>query len=580
MRSTRRNVAFALVSFALVSVYLVGAPLARAATPGPAWGARGMVVTSVGPAADAGREILGRGGNAVDAAIATAFAAGVAHQYSSGLGGGAFVVVYNAENGESAALDAREAAPSGANTSLYLGPDGKAIPDASRVGRLAIAVPSLVQGLWELHQRYGSLEWKELVKPAIRLCRDGVEVGPNHRRMLQMIAPKLANFPETARIQLDKGEIPALGWRLKQPELAKTLEEVGLRGGGALAYGPIARKIADASEGALTLQDLANYHPVWRDPVRGKYRGLEIVSMPPPSSGGVLLLEMLNALEPYDLESLGQNSSEEIHLVAGAMKLAFADRAQYLGDPDYWTVPTEKLISKEYGAELSEALRGPPFWQRLPWNWGKPAIPRARPPLAAPPTDAGTTQISVVDGKGNAVSLTQTVNTLFGSLITVPGTGIVLNNEMDDFSIAPNLPNSWNALGSAANAIRPGKRPLSSMTPTIALEKGKVRYVVGSPMGTLIITAVLQTLIGAVDFKLDPQQAVTAPRFHHQWMPDTLLVEPTHPKDVVEKLRDWGHDVQPAPYPMGAVQLIARDPATGAWLGATDPRRDGAALGY
>jgi gamma-glutamyltranspeptidase/glutathione hydrolase len=263
------------------------------------------------------------------------------------------------------------------------------------------------------------------------------------------------------------------------------------------------------------------------------------------------------------------------------MKLAFADRAFYLGDPDYWTVPTEKLISKEYGAELSEELKGPPFWQRAPWNWGKPAIPRARAPLAVPPpTDAGTTQISVVDANGNAVSLTQTVNTLFGSLITVPGTGIVLNNEMDDFSITPNAPNAWNALGSAANAIRPGKRPLSSMTPTIALEDGHVRYVVGSPMGTLIITAVLQSLIDSIDFKLDPQQAVTAPRFHHQWMPDSLMVESGHPKDVLDKLRDWGHDVQPSPYPMGAVQLIARDPSTGAWLGATDPRRDGAALGY
>ncbi|HKC49262.1 MAG TPA: gamma-glutamyltransferase [Myxococcota bacterium] len=561
-------------------VCLFSAQLARAESPGPAWGERGMVVTSVGPAADAGREILGRGGNAVDAAIATAFAAGVAHQYSSGLGGGAFVVVYMAEANEAAALDARETAPASANTANYIGLDGKAIPDASRIGPRAIAVPSLVQGLWELHQRYGSLEWKELVKPAIRLCRDGIEIGPAHRRMLQMIAPKLANFPETARIQLDKGQIPALGWRLKQPELAKTLEEVGARGGGALAYGPMARKIADASGGALTVDDLANYHPVWRAPVRGQYRGLEVVSMPPPSSGGVLLLEMLNALEPYDLAGLGLNSSEEINLVAGAMKLAFSDRAVYLGDPDYWTVPTEKLISKEYGAELSAQLKPPPFWQRAPWNWGKPAIPRARAPLVAPPTDAGTTQISVVDGQGNAVSLTQTVNTLFGSLITVPGTGIVLNNEMDDFSISPTAPNAWNALGSAANAIRPGKRPLSSMTPTIVLENGQVRYVVGSPMGTLIITAVLQALIDSVDFKLDPLRAVSAPRFHHQWMPDQLMVEPGHPKDVLDKLREWGHDVQPSPYPMGAVQLIARDPASGTWLGATDPRRDGAALGY
>ncbi|MFI5316857.1 MAG: gamma-glutamyltransferase [Myxococcota bacterium] len=566
----------------LLSVVLcsLASQLALAATPGPAWGERGMVVTSVGPAADAGREILGRGGNAVDAAVATAFAAGVAHQYSSGLGGGAFAVVYMAESGESAALDAREAAPASANTANYIGLDGKAIPDASRIGPRAIAVPSLVQGLWELHQRYGSLEWKELLKPAIRLCRDGIEIGPNHQRMLQMIAPKLANYPETARIQLDHGKVPPLGWRLRQPELAKTLEEVAARGGNALAVGHLAQAIAEASGGALTTDDLASYRAIWRPPVTGKYRGIDIISMPPPSSGGVLLIEMLNALEPYDVASLGLNSSAEINLVAGAMKLAFADRAVYLGDPDYWTVPTEKLISKEYGAELTSQMRAPPFWMRAPWKWGDPGFPKARAPLAGPPTDAGTTQISIVDGQGNAVSLTQTVNTLFGSLITVPGTGIVLNNEMDDFSISPTSPNAWNALGSAANAIRPGKRPLSSMTPTIALENGRVRFVVGSPMGTVIISAVLQTLLGSIDFKLDPQQAVSAPRFHHQWMPNQLIVEPGHPKDVLDKLRSWGHDVQPSPYPLGAVQLIARDPASGAWLGATDPRRDGAAVGY
>jgi len=574
--------AFARVSLCLfAAVLVVGAAVAgNSATPGPAWGKRGMVVTSVGPAADAGREILGKGGNAVDAAIATAFAAGVAHQYSSGLGGGAFAVVFMAESGEAAALDARETAPAGASTANYLGPDGKAIPDASRIGPRAIAVPSLVQGLWELHQRYGSLEWKELVKPAIRLCRDGIEVGPAHQRMLQIIAPKLANYPETARIQLDGGKIPALGWRLRQPDLAKTLEEVGERGGDALAKGHLARAIVDASGGALTLDDLAGYRVIWRTPVRGHYRGLDVVSMPPPSSGGVLLLEMLNALEPFDVKSLGLNSSAEINLVAGAMKLAFADRAFYLGDPDYWTVPTEKLISKEYGAELTDQLRPPPKWQRAPWNWDKGWIPKARTASTPPPQDSGTTQISVVDEKGNAVSLTQTVNTLFGSLITVPGTGIVLNDEMDDFSIAPDAPNAWNAVGTAANAIRPGKRPLSSMSPTIVLDKGQVRYVVGSPMGTVIISAVLQSLLGVIDFKLDPQAAVSAPRFHHQWMPDQLIVESGHPQDVLDKLRAWGHQVAPSGYGLGAVQLIERDPQSGAWLGATDPRRDGTALGY
>jgi gamma-glutamyltranspeptidase/glutathione hydrolase len=538
-----------------------------------------MVVTSVGPAADAGREILGRGGNAVDAAIATAFAAGVAHQYSSGLGGGGFVMVYNAESGTVAALDARETAPASAQELLYLDDQGKPVPGMTLVGPRAVAVPGLVQGLYELHQRYGSLEWKELVKPAIRLCRDGVEISLAERRMLGIVGPKLGNFPETARIQLDNGQVPPLGWRLRQPDLARTLEEVGARGGGALAYGPIARKIVDATGGVVSLEDLAGYKPVWRDPVRGTYRGLEIVSMPPPSSGGVILIEMLNTLEPFDLSALGLNSSEEINLVAGAMKLAFADRAEYLGDPDFSKVPVDYLLSKAYAAQLSALLRPPPFFMRAPWKWGKPVIPTTRRQAPAPPNDNGTTQITVVDEKGNAVSLTQTVNTLFGSLITVPGTGIVLNNEMDDFSL-PGAANAWGAIGQGANAILPGKRPLSSMTPTIALENGRVRYVVGSPMGTFIITAVLQSLLNSIDFKLGPEQAVSMPRFHHQWSPDTLMIEPTHPRDVVDALRSYGHTVTPSPYPLGAVQLIVRDPETGVWLGSTDPRRDGEALGY
>ncbi len=526
---------FARVAWSLVWISCVfAAPLTpRAAEPGPAWGKRGMVVTSVGPAAAAGREILGRGGNAVDAAIATAFAAGVAHQSRSGIGGGGFALVYTAESGEVTALDARETAPASATQSLYLDAQGMPIPGATRTVPRAVAVPGLVQGLFELHQRYGSLEWRELVKPAIRLCRDGVEVAPAERRMLGMIAPGLANYPETARIQLDRGQVPPLGWRLVQPDLARTLEEIGARGGGALAFGPIARKIVAATDGALTLDDLAAYAPIWRTPVRGTYRGLEIVSMPPPSSGGVLLVEMLNALEPYDVAALGLNSSEMVNLVSGAMKLAFADRAEYLGDPGFSAVPTDYLVSEAYGAELAALLKPPFFLLRPPWRWGDPVIPNARRAAPAPPNDGGTTQISVVDEQGNAVSLTQTVNTLFGSLVTVPGTGIVLNNEMDDFSL-PNTPNAWGAVGRSANAIQPGKRPLSSMAPTIVLENGKVRFVVGSPMGTFIITAVLQSLLNSVDFKLGPEQAVSMPRFHHPWCPDTRWVEPAHPRDVLE----------------------------------------------
>ena len=563
----------------VVCAFVLLAPLARAVEPGPAWGKRGMVVTSVGPAAAAGREILGRGGNAVDAAVATAFAAGVAHQYSSGIGGGGFALVYMAESRLVTALDARETAPSSASELAYLDDHGKPIPGATLAGPRAVAVPGLVQGLFELHQRYGSLEWRELVKPAIRLCTDGVEIAPAERRMLQMIEPRLADFAETARIQLDRGQVPPLGWRLRQPDLARTLEEIGAHGGGALAYGALARKIVDATGGALSLEDLAGYQPIWRDPVRGTYRGLDVVSMPPPSSGGVILIEMLNALEPYDVAALGLNSSEMINLVSGAMKLAFADRAEYLGDPGFSKIPTEYLVSKAYGNELAALLRPPPFYLRAPWNWGRPVIPTTRRQALAPPDDHGTTQISVVDEQGNAVSLTQTVNTLFGSLITVPGTGIVLNNEMDDFSL-PGAPNAWGAVGQGANSIQRGKRPLSSMSPTIVLENGQVRYVVGSPMGTFIITAVLQSLLNSVDFKLGPEQAVSMPRFHHQWSPDTLMVEPSHPRDVVLRLQSWGHKVEPSRFPMGAVQLIVRDPQSETWYGATDPRRDGAALGF
>ena len=579
MRISSRVAWLVVCSALFIAPFVLAAKPARAAEPGPAWGKRGMVVTSVGPAASAGREILGRGGNAVDAAIATAFAAGVAHQYSSGLGGGGFALVYMAESGEVTALDARETAPASASEALYLDEQRKPIPGATLAGPRAVAVPGLVQGLFELHQKYGSLEWRELVKPAIRLCRDGVEIAPAERRMLTMVEPRLANFPETARIQLDRGQVPPLGWRLRQPDLARTLEEIGARGGGALAYGPIARKIVEATGGALTLDDLAGYAPIWRTPVRGTYRGLDVVSMPPPSSGGVLLIEMLNALEPYDVASLGLNSSEMVNLVSGAMKLAFADRAEYLGDPGFSAVPTEYLVSEAYGNELAALLRPPFFLLRAPWNWGKPAIPNTRRQALAPPNDGGTTQISVVDEQGNAVSLTQTVNTLFGSLITVPGTGIVLNNEMDDFSL-PNAANAWGAVGQGANSIQARKRPLSSMAPTIVLENGQVRFVVGSPMGTFIITAVLQSLLNSVDFKLGPEQAVSMPRFHHQWSPDTLMVEPAHPRDVVDKLRSWGHTVEPSRFPMGAVQLIVRDAPNDAWLGATDPRRDGAALGY
>jgi gamma-glutamyltranspeptidase/glutathione hydrolase len=315
------------------------------------------------------------------------------------------------------------------------------------------------------------------------------------------------------------------------------------------------------------------------EPVCGRYRGVDVLSMPPPSSGGVHLIQMLNTLEPFDLASLGANSSEEIHLVAEAMKLAFADRAFHLADPDFHAVPTAWLTSKAYGLELAQRLRRP-FWWRPPWRWGRKSVLRVEGPGTPPPQDAGTTHISVVDAQGNAVAITQTVNTVFGSGITVPGTGIVLNNEMDDFSAAPDSPNAFALLGHEANAVAPGKRPLSSMTPTIVLRDDEPWLVAGSPGGPFIITTVLLTLINVIDFKMNIQEAVSAPRFHHQWYPDRLFLEPEHPRDVVERLKSWGHPTYVSEFHLGASAAILRDPKTGILWGAADRRRDSGAAGY
>ena len=579
--SARRGGYWRLGILVLGLAVLAAAPRTRAADP--AWGRRGMVVSSAGPAAEAGREMLAAGGNAIDGAVATAFAAAVAHPFSSGIGGGGFILVHLGQTGEVFAVDAREVAPAAAHADMYLDAEGKVVPEASRVGGLAVAVPGLVQGLYEVHERFGRLAWGQLLRPAVRLAREGVPVGVYHRRILQLAKPKLERFPETARIQLAEGEIPPLGWKLEQPELAHTLAAIAQWGPKVMHSGSVAEAMVKATRehgGVLTLEDLAGYRTRWRKPVRGTYRGLEIVSMPPPSSGGVHLIQMLNTLEPFDLASLGHNSSEAIHLVAESMKLAFADRAFHMGDPGFHTVPTQWLTSKAYGLELAERLKPRPFWRRAPWRWGRSRVLRVERPGVPPPDDAGTTHISVLDDEGNAVALTQTINTLFGSGLTAPGTGIVLNNEMDDFAAAVDAPNAYGLIGYTANAVAPGKRPLSSMTPTIVLRDGRPWLVAGSPMGPLIITTVLQTLLNLVDFGLGIQAAVVAPRFHHQWQPDRLLLEPEHPRDVVERLEAWGHPVLMSTFRFGASVSIVRDSESQLLWGGIDPRRDSRAVGY
>jgi gamma-glutamyltranspeptidase/glutathione hydrolase len=526
----------------------------------PTWGRDGMVVTSVSPAAPVGRAVLERGGNAVDAAVASAFAAAVAHPFSSGLGGGMFAVVHDAASGETVTLDARETAPAAASAAFY-----RENPDSIRKGKHSVGVPGFVQGVWALHQRFGSLPWAGLIEPAIALAENGVPVSIWHQNMVRYAAPALEDFPETRRIQTVDGAPPPLGWLLKQPDLAGTLRVIQQKGGQALAVGPIAKKIEQATEGAVTELDLARYEIKWREPIRGTYRGHEIAAMPPPSSGGVLLVEMLNVLQRFDLAAKGKDSSDYIHLVASTMKLAFADRARHLGDPDFYPVPVDKLTSMAYADELAGRLR----------DDGQPRVIET---LAAPPDDAGTTQVSILDGAGNAVALTQTINTLFGSKITVPGTGIVLNNEMDDFSVDKETPNLWEAVGADANAIVPGKRPLSSMTPTIVLKDGRPVMALGSPMGTMIISAVLHSLLNTIDFGFDAQRAVMAPRFHHQWQPDTLFLEAEFPRDVRARLEALGHTLKDRSM-IGAAQLALFDPATCYFWGGADGRRDSGAAG-
>lgn len=521
----------------------------------PVWGRDGMLVTSVGPAAWAGQLILENGGNAVDAAIATAFAAAVAHPFSSGLGGGMFAVVHSASDGASIALDARETAPAAATAEFY-----SKNPESIRSGAHSVAVPGLVQGAWALHQKYGSLPWKDLIEPAIKMADEGVRVEIWHHNVVKRVADRLKDYPETQRTQTVDGMAPPLGWNHVQKDLAETLRWVQKKGEKALAVGPIAAKIAQATDNAVTELDLARYKVKWREPVRGSYRGYEIISMPPPSSGGVLLVQMFNILSRYDLGAMNHGSSEYVHLLASTMKLAFEDRAANLGDSDFSDVPVKRLISMEYADQ--QAARFNPNGQV-----------KARSDHPQVPDDDGTTQISVIDKFGNAIAITQTINTLFGSKITVPGTGIVLNNEMDDFSVGPELANAWEATGSSANAVAPGKRPLSSMAPTIVLSEGRPVMVIGSPMGTLIISAVLQALINVIDFDFDAQRAVNAPRFHHQWKPDRLTLEPEFPVEVRERLEALGYELREFSI-IGAAELAVFDPQACMFWGGADGRRD------
>jgi len=561
---------------------LLAAPGTFGASRAPGYGPKGMVVSSSRDAAEAGASILAAGGNAIDAAVATAFAVGVTQPYSAGIGGGGFLLIRLA-SGEVLAVDARETAPAAATRDMYV---AAGVPErASLWGPLAVATPGLVAGLAEVQKKYGTLPLARVMAPAIGLAEEGFALGPRSAAMINRMSRALPaeTFPETARVQFPApSEQAEAGDRLVQKDLAGSLRAIAEKGAPVFYGGPLGEKVAAEVKrrgGILTAEDLANYRVAWRKPVSGSYRGVEVHSFPPPSSGGVALLEMLNILEGFDLGPRGAGSSASLHVIAEAMKLAFADRAAYLGDTDFVEVPVERLISKAYG-KMQRARMKPGRFQVSPWSFDcRDAVTEVEAP-GLPADDAGTTHLSVTDELGNAVGITLTINTPYGSGITVPGTGIVLNNEMDDFSVAPDTPNAYGLVDTrGANAVAPRKRPLSSMTPTILVKDGQPFMVTGSPGGPRIITTVLLTILNVIDYGMNVQQSVSAPRFHHQWIPDKLTVEPATTADVVASLRRCGHPVEVSSRNWSAAEAIVIDLSTGWHLGGSDPRTDGGAIG-
>jgi gamma-glutamyltranspeptidase/glutathione hydrolase len=569
MPGAGRNAVLCLLSL-LILVIGSGSPNAVfAASRAPAMGREGMVVSTHAAAAAAGAKILEQGGNAIDAAVATAFAVGVAQPFSAGVGGGAFALVRLAD-GSVHALDAREAAPAAATQTMFTEPGVP--PFASRQGPLAVAVPSFVPGMAELLAQHGTMTLEQVLAPAIELAEEGVEIGRYHARMAGFMRSRISaeDFPETNRIQFAPFDPSTMqGQRLIQKDLGRSLRLLATKGPDVFRGGRIGRAMAAEVErrgGLLTVEDLEGYAPRWREPVVGEYRGLRVSSFPPPSSGGAVLVQALNILEGFDLAAHRAGSAPAMHLVTEAMKLAFADRAAYMGDSDFVDVPIGRIVSREYAKT-----------QRARINANRATEIRAPGKL---PNDAGTTHLSVTDSAGRAVALTMTINTPYGSGITVPGTGVILNNEMDDFAVAKNTPNTYGLIDTrGANLVAAGKRPLSSMTPTILDRDGKLFMVSGSPGGPRIISTTLLTVLNVVDWKMDPQAAVSAPRYHHQWDPNRLRVEPELADEVVSALEARGHQVERSPRNWSAAEVIVIDPESGVHLGGTDPRTDGAAIG-
>ena len=573
----------------LLGLLVLAAPAIAALQPVHAAHAIVVSVHQLGSAA--GVEIMQAGGNAIDAAVATGFALAVVYPQAGNLGGGGFMLIRLAD-GRTRFIDYREKAPAAATPNMYLDAQGNVIDNASVIGYRAVGVPGSVAGMLYAEKQYGKLTPAQVMAPAIKLARDGFPLVWEDARDLH--DQDLARFPESKRIFQRNGNYYKSGEVFRQPELARTLERIAANPDD-FYHGAMARELAASMQkggGLITAQDLAHYEVKEREPIRGTYRGYEIISAPPPSSGGIALLEILNILEGYNLAKAEDRSAASVHLTVEAFRRAFYDRAEFLGDPDFSKIPVPQLIDKRYAAawrdtidpahaSVSKDLKRPPIFSELEQY----AALHPLPLVVREPEH--TTHYSVVDSDGDAVAVTTTLNDTFGSRVTAEGLGFLLNDEMDDFSAKPGAPNLYGLIQGPANAIGPGKRPLSAMTPTIVLKDGKLFLVLGSPGGPRIITTVANILIGVVDYGMNIQEAVDAPRFHNQWMPDTVNVEQWFSPDAVRLLGQMGYKVEVGETASGDSEpywsdgeCIAIDPKTGERLGASDVRNNGKAVGY
>jgi gamma-glutamyltranspeptidase/glutathione hydrolase len=578
---------------ALLLAALVATPLH--ADSKPVHAPHAIVVSIDELASKAGADIMQAGGNAVDAAVATGFALAVVYPQAGNLGGGGFMLLRMAD-GKTRFIDFREEAPAAATAGMYLDAQGNLIDGASEYGYRAIGVPGSVAGLVYAQKRYGKLSLRQVMAPAILLALHGFKLSWQEARDLREDS-HLADFPESRRIFQRNGDFYKQYEVFRQPELARTLERIS-RNPDDFYRGAMARELAAAMQkggGLLTAEDLAHYQVKEREPLRGAYRGYEIISAPPPSSGGTVLIESLNILEGYDLAKAGSRSAEAVHLTAEAFRRAFFDRAEFLGDPDFTKLPIAPLTDKKYAqawratidpdhASTSKDLQRPALFSAL----AQADAQQTQKTLPAPPRESPhTTHYSVVDEEGNAVAVTTTINDWFGSRVTAAGMGFILNDEMDDFSAKPGAANGDGLIQGAANSIGPGKRPLSSMAPTIVLKEGKLFLVLGSPGSSRIITTVALAIMGVIDYGMNIQEAVNAPRFHQQWMPDVLSVEAWFAPDAVHALEKMGYkivggqteDAHWSPYWSDA-ECIAIDPKTSERLGASDVRNSGKPVGY